>query len=279
MILVTGAAGNVGRHVVADLVGRGVPVRGLVEPGFEGELPDGVEVVRGDLTDGGTQAGVVDGVEGVFLLAIPGAAPGVAAAAKKAGVRRIVTLSSITADEEALGRKTAIGAFHRSVETAVEESGVGWTHLRPYLLASNALMWAPGIKAEGVVRGPYAQAATAPIHERDVAAVAVPALLGDEYAGVVHPLTGPQSLTQAEQVQIIGEAIGKSLRYEEVPADAARQALARQVPPEAAEAMVDFLASCVGRDAVLTPTVHDVTGMPGRTFTQWAVENAPAFGA
>jgi uncharacterized protein YbjT (DUF2867 family) len=279
MILVTGATGNVGRHVVAGLLERGVAVRALVEPGGAGEVPDGVEVLTGDLNDAGTQGKAVEGAEGVFLLAIPGAAAGVAAAARKAGVRRIVTLSSITADEEALGRRTAIGAMHRGVESAVEESGVPcWTHLRPYLLASNALMWAPGIKAEGVVRGPYAEAATAPIHERDVAAVAVPALLGDEYAGVAHALTGPQSLTQAEQVGIIGGAIGRELRYEEVPPDVAREALAQRVPPEAAEAMVAFLASCVGRQAVVNDVVPQVTGMPGRTFTQWAVENAPAFG-
>ncbi|GGO83331.1 NAD(P)H-binding protein [Wenjunlia tyrosinilytica] len=277
MILVTGATGNVGRHVVRELLERGTRVRVVAEHTGALEGVDGVEAVQGDLTDPDTQAAVVEGAEALFLMAIPGTAEGVSAAAKSAGVERIVVLSSLTADEDAVGQSSAIGAFHRGIEKAVEDSGVHWTHLRPNLLASNALLWAPAIRADRMVHWPFARAATSPVHEKDIAAVAVEALVTGDHLDTVYPLTGPQSLTQAEQARLIGEAIGAEVGFDELPEDVARTVMTRMIPADAVDAVLRFLARSVGKEAVVLPTVEQVTGRPGRAFAQWAAENADAF--
>src|SRR5260370_10677050 len=92
------------------------------------------------------------------------------------------------------------------------------------MFAANALSWwAPKIRAGNVVRWPHLAIPTAPIDARDIAAVAVRALCEDGHAGAEYVLTGPQSLTQFEQVSTIGRAIGRSLRIEEISPDEARR--------------------------------------------------------
>ena len=71
----------------------------------------------------------------------------------------------------------------------------------------------------------HGSAATAPVHERDIAAVAVRALCEEGHDGRDYVLTGPQSLTQREQLAIIGDTIGRALVFEEVPEDIVRREL------------------------------------------------------
>jgi uncharacterized protein YbjT (DUF2867 family) len=123
-----------------------------------------------------------------------------------------------------------INQLHADIERLIERTGLAWTFLRASGFATNALWWAPQIRADGVVRAPYGAAVRSSIHERDIAAVAVRALTGDGHAGAQHLLTGPQALTQVEQVRAIGEAIGRPLRYEEIARETARQQLLAAMP-------------------------------------------------
>src|SRR5579864_6733466 len=94
------------------------------------------------------------------------------------------------------------------------------------MFAGDALgFWAPQIRAGDVVRWPYLAVPTAPIHERDIAAVAVRALCEDGHAGAEYVLTGPRSLTHFEQISTIGRVTGRSLRIEEISPDEARREL------------------------------------------------------
>ncbi|WP_245877422.1 SDR family oxidoreductase [Streptomyces glaucescens] len=102
------------------------------------------------------------------------------------------------------------------MERLIEESGLEWTVLRSNTIASNARGWAAQIRTTRVVRGPDI-AATAVIHERDIAAVAVHALTDDGHAGAKYVLTGPQILSRAEQVRTIGEATGHFVALRESP--------------------------------------------------------------
>ena len=137
------------------------------------------------------------------------------ALAAEQGVSRVVALSAATVAYPAGYRRFA-DAF-KAVEDAVRASGLPWTILRSTDYAANALAWAPQIRATGVVRGAYGDAATSTIHERDVAAVAARALVNPAHAGYAYLLTGPQSLSQRDKVRLIGEAIGKKLSFEELP--------------------------------------------------------------
>jgi uncharacterized protein YbjT (DUF2867 family) len=176
--LVTGATGTVGRSLVHQLLEAGEPVRALTRHPESARLPDAVEVVGGDLADPATLAGAFDGAERLHLFPVPETAPAVMAMAKEAGVGRVTVLSSgsVTA-----GLDTD---YQLPVEQAVEASGVEWTHLRPGDFAANRLrLWGPSIRAERVVRWPWPDEVGVPIHEADIAAVAVLALLEDGHAG------------------------------------------------------------------------------------------------
>lgn len=272
MIVVTGATGNVGRHVVDELVAAGAEVRALTRDPDSARLPEGVRVARtADLP--------LDGATAVFLNAAvvwqTGAAELLREAAR-AGVRRIVTLSSSAAAEPGPGN--VIGNHHHELETEIEASGLAWTHVRPGAFASNALQWVAQIRKGDVVYGPYAQAHIAPIHEADIAAVAARALLSEDYTGQKPLLSGPRSLTFAEQVAILGEALGRPLRYEEIPAEAAREAMTGGgVPAAIADSLLRMYAESVGRPAEISPETERITGRPGRTFAQWASEHTAAF--
>src|SRR4029450_2102784 len=107
-----------------------------------------------------------------------------------------------------------------------------------------------------VVRWPHLAAPTAPIDERDIAAVAVRALCDDGHAGAEYVLTGPQSLRQSEQLSIIGRAVGRSLRIVEISPDEARSALqAIRVPLTALNMLLAAWAAAIGPPGALPSQV------------------------
>jgi uncharacterized protein YbjT (DUF2867 family) len=148
------------------------------------------------------------------------------------------------------------------------------------MFAANALSWwAQQIRAGDVVRWPHLAAPTAPIDERDIAAVAVRALCEDAHAGAEYVLTGPQSLTQFEQVATIGRAIGRSLRLEEISPDEARRELLTIGPLPAVNMLLQAWAAAIGQPAHVTSTVAEIIGAPPKTFFDWATDNAAEFRA
>ncbi|MFF3442766.1 NAD(P)H-binding protein [Streptosporangium sp. NPDC002721] len=268
-ILVIGATGTTGRQVVAQSLEAGAEVRATArDPGAAG-LPGGVEVVRGDLTDPDSLRAPLDGVEAVFLLWPFATAEGMPAVldAIATRARRVVYLSS-----------AAVRDHERRIERMIERSGLEWTFLRPHAFAANTLRWAGRIRAEAVVREPYGAAAMPPLHERDLAAVAVRALLGDGHEGATYELTGPETLTQAEQAGVIGEVIGRPVRWEETSPEAARQRmLADGWPPGAVDGVLRAQAGMVAEPRAATATVEAVTGVPARTFRTWVTGHADRF--
>jgi uncharacterized protein YbjT (DUF2867 family) len=118
------------------------------------------------------------------------------------------------------------------------------------------------------------------VHERDIAAVAARALTQDGHAGAVHELTGPHSLTQTEQVGVIGEVIGHPVRWSETsPEDTRQQMLSRGRPPEVVDGILRAQAEMTLGPAPVTATVEEVTGRPARTFRSWVTEHGHAFRA
>jgi uncharacterized protein YbjT (DUF2867 family) len=268
MILVIGATGKVGRDVVSGLLERDAAVRALARDPEAADLPSAVDVVSGDLLDPHGFSAHLEGIEAVFLVwpffTEEGSAEVVDKLASHA--RRIVYLSA----EAAGGRPDSSWA---SVERAIEGSATEWTFLRPTGFAANTRMWADQIRESGIVRWPYGQAARSLIHERDIAEVAVRALTGDGHAGARYVLTGPEAITQVEQVQAIGDAIGREVRWEELSRKDADQQLKGRVPDTA----LDTWASFVDNPEVVTSTVEDLTGQPASRFVEWAREHADDF--
>ena len=279
-ILVTGATGNVGGQVVSQLLDTGAPVRALVRDPDYGGLPDGVEVVRGDLSAPDTLDAPLEGVETVFLVwpfLTVEAAPAVLDAVKR-HARRIVYLSSMGVRDDLERQADPINQFHADMERLIEQSGLEWTFLRPSGFATNTLGWAEQIRADGAVRAPYGAMARSLIHERDIASVAVRALTDDGHAGATHVLSGPEVLTQVEQVPAIGEAIGQPLRFEELSRETARQGMiAAWGDPSTVDGMLGAGAAFVMQPERVTSTVEEVTEAPAHTFRQWVTDHADDF--
>lgn len=273
-ILVTGATGNVGRHVVAQLAKEGVEFRALSRNPDKAGFPAGVETVKGDLAR--PEELPLDGVTAVFLLAVLESedAAGLATALldRARDLRRVVFLSSDAVTTQRPGSYE----LHESVEKAIEASGKEWTHVRPGEFMSNKLIWARSIKEENVVRHAYPDAPGSPVHEADIAEVAVKALLEDGHAGKAYPLSGPELLTLRQQAAAIGKGLGREIRFEALTYGQARASLIREVglPYDVAEYVLGYHAQFNEEPPAVWPTFEEVVGRPGRTLTEWAADHA-----
>jgi uncharacterized protein YbjT (DUF2867 family) len=162
-------------------------------------------------------------------------------------------------------------------ETAVRESGLPWTLLRPAAFMSNTLRWAPELRAGDVVREPFAAARVANIDPYDIAAVAVRALLTPAHEGQIYDLSGPESLLPADRLAILGTVLGRNLTLQALSPDEARVELSATMPAEYVDAFFRFYIDGSLDESPVRSTVADVTGNPPRTFLQWAVTHADAF--
>jgi len=281
-ILVIGGTGTVGRQVVSQLAAAGVEVRAMVRNQGAARLPPQVAVVRGDLALPETLDSCLEGVDTVFLVWTAPAST-VAAALERIAkhARRIVFLSApIKTAHPFFQQPNPLREMVEQIESLIMTSGLAWTFLRPGMFAANALSWwAPQIRAGDVVRWPHLAAPTAPIDERDIAAVAVRALCEYGHSGAEYVLTGPQSLSQFEQVSTIGRVIGRSLRIEEISPDEARRELFTIAPLAAVNMLLDAWAAAIGQPAFVTSTVADITGAPARAFAEWVTDHSAEFRA
>jgi len=274
-ILVSGATGSVGGAVFTRLSEAGVDVRGGSRHPESAGLPAGT-AVRFDLGDPTTFRAALDGVDAVFLYATGHALEPFLQAARAAGSPRVVLLSSASVVEPDADT-SIIAVHHRGLEEAISAAGLPATFLRAGDFATNTLRWAPGIRTGGSVALPYTEARLAPIHELDIADVAVQALTGDGLIGRAPLLRGPDVRTQRDQVRALSRALGRSLQVEELTPDEARQQMGAFVPAPVVDTLLAFLASRVDTTVELTDEVEAITGHPARSFDVWARDHVDAF--
>ncbi|SQE00240.1 NmrA family protein [Parafrankia sp. Ea1.12] len=275
--VVFGARGSVGHHVAAGLRAAGERVRVTSRNPSAAQFPPDTEVVAADLERPETLPAALEGAEKIFSYAKPHGVQGFVAAARAAGVRQVVLLSSaavVNSDAE----HNPIAREHRAVELAIERSGIGWTFIRPGMFATNTRWWwTKSIRTEGVVRAPYPDAQTAPVHEKDMAALAVAALTEPGHDRRAYTVYGPQSLTLRQQVELIGDAIDRKVTFEVISVDEARVELGRTMPSIGVETILRLWAAGNGRPAQISTIVEEITGEAARTFAQWAEDHANDF--
>ncbi len=279
VILVTGSTGNVGKELVPQLLDSGVNVRALTRDSVRRELIDRRADVRVcDLEKAETLSGIMDGVSGVYAITFGSVQlPNLIAAAKEAGVEHVVRQSTIEA-----GAVPPIGPgkWHREDEKSIEASGLAWTHLRPNMMMSNTIQWwARNIQKQNTVFFPGGKGRVSPVDPHDIAAVAKIVLTEPGHLGHAYDVTGPESLTIADMVNVLSKATGRSIRYVEVPESAAAEPMARMgLGPQVVAGLVESLGAIrSSKFGYVSDTVERLTGHHGRTFEMWARENINAF--
>ncbi|MFE6053948.1 NAD(P)H-binding protein [Kitasatospora sp. NPDC056446] len=265
MILVTGATGTIGSHVVCLLTERGLPFRAMSRH----ERPGGV---RADFDDPASLERAVADVDTVFLVTVPPVPTAdhdiaLVTAARAAGVRKIVKLSAIGSGERFDG--ATVGERHLAAEEAIEASGLAWTMLRPPSFASNLLWHRTLIQAGEPIPNLTGDSRQAIVDPRDVAAVAVAAMTSDAHDGQRYELTGPELLTSADQAAILEGVLERSVRTTDTNA-------LDQLP---AEMVTGIGWARAGGAAYVTDHVPRVLGRPAGTFEQWARDHREAFAA
>jgi uncharacterized protein YbjT (DUF2867 family) len=275
MILVTGASGNVGGELVRALAAMGAPVRALTRDDTPRSFPPGVQQVVGDLNKPESMRPALDGAEAVFLYPGYQDMAGTLAEARQAGVARVVMLSGSSAASGDMSN--AVSRYMIESEAAVRDSGLTWTMVRSFGFMSNTLQWVPQLRAGDLVRAPFAGVAVAVIDPFDIAAVAAAALTSPAHQGRVYTVSGPEALRPADRARILGQVLGRDLRFEGQPDDEARAEMSASMPAAYVDAFFDFYVTGTLDESRPQPDVRDVTGRDPRTFRQWAHAHAAAF--
>jgi uncharacterized protein YbjT (DUF2867 family) len=277
MIVVAGATGNAGGALVTTLVERGEPVRAVSRTPDPARFPPSVEVVAGDLDDPASMTSVLAGADGVFLLSGYADMPGLLAEVRRAGVGRVVLLSSSSVPSG--DTSNAVAAYHIRSEQAVRDSGVPATYLRPSMFMTNALQWADQLATGDVVRAPWPDLAAALIDPLDIGAVAAVALVDGGYEGEALRLTGPQALRPAERLRILADRLGRDLTFVGLTTDEAVAELSATMPARYVDAFVKFYVRGDLDESPVLPTVREVLGREPRTFADWVADHADVFTA
>ena len=283
-ILVTGATGTVGSTLVEKLAAAKVPARALVRSPEKAAPIErlGLETTLGDLEKPETLRAALSGIEKVFLLSAPEERQAelqsnLIQAAKSAGVRHIVKLSAIGVGSGL--ESISLGRLHRKTEEEIERSGIAYTHLRPNGFMQNSFMFAHTIRAQGAFYAPLGDARVSYVDARDVSAVAFRALTEDGHEGQAYEITGPDALSYHDMARLFSSALGKEVKYVDVPMEAARSSmLGMGMQKWLVDALLElFNFYGEGRADQVTDVVRKVTGKEPITFAQFVRDHAQAF--
>lgn len=276
MFLVTGATGLIGRPLIDALISSGRDVRALSRQPAAG-LPEEVEVFSPEATKA-----AMTGVDCLFVhpRATQDHVDDLLKLAATCGVARVVVMSAINADDEPAHQPSRYnGDRNTEVEQAVVGSGLPWVSIRPSSFAMNTLtMWRNQIARGDTVFGPYAGYAEAVIHEQDVADVIAHAMSDDTLLGRRIPITGPDAIAFEGMVAIIGQVLGKPLRYQQIPANAAARGMIEHGLDQGfVHALMARYARELERTPVVTDHVEALLGRPAHSYTAWVRDHADAW--
>ncbi len=240
MYVVLGASGNTGHVVAKNLLADGQQVRvvGREPAHLQGLASDGAEIFVGDVSDPTSLTKAFGQADSAYVMIPPDptsndyrafqdqVANSIAIAVESAGVKNVVSLSSIGADK-ARGTGPVVG-LHNLEQKLNQISGANVLHLRAGYFMENTLPQAAVIRMMGSAAGPVRSDLKLPmIASRDIGAVAAAALLGRVFRGKqTQELHGQRDLEYNEVTSIIGQAIGKpDLGYMQVPDNQLRAAM------------------------------------------------------
>jgi uncharacterized protein YbjT (DUF2867 family) len=280
MFVVTGATGNVGRSLVQALAAAGAQVTATSRGISDADVPESVRYTQADLVDPESLRPVFDGADALFLQSGGPSAHllsplDILDVAKAGGVGRVVLLSSQGVATRP--HSASHGDLGRSIEDAVQQSGMDWTILRPGGFNSNAYAWAESVRARRTAAAPFADIGLPTIDPDDIAEVAAVALREDGHAGQIYELTGPALSTPRRRAEAIGDALGEPVRFIEQTPDEARAQMLRFMPEPVVETTLTILGEPTPDEQRISPDVERLLGRAPRTFADWAQRHIAAF--
>jgi len=275
---ITGATGSIGRLIVKQLVEQKAEVIAMCRVPEKSNLPKEVRVVKGDLTDGNFDKRIFEGVETLFLFPAEGDMRPFLRTAKEAGVEHVIALSSLAVSAHfQRDQDSASYIHHLAIENSVREVGFKLTALRPGTFATNLLAWSPTIKMTKSVFLPFPDSAQAPIHEADIAECVVALFDKPAKWGKVYELSGPKALTQREQVEKLGQALGVSLNCHRVTPEQFTSSVSQFMSDEIIKMILTYWEETTLQPDIIRTGYTELTGNPGRTFEQWAGDHVGQF--
>ena len=283
-IVITGATGQLGRHVVEALLERNVPAEDIVAAGrsvekLAGFAERGVRVKAMDYADARSVAAALKGAQKVLL--ISGSEVGqrveqhrtVIEAAKAEGVELLAYTSIANADTTGM----RLAAEHQATEAILRESGVPFVLLRNGWYLENYTDQLPGTLAQGGLAGSAGDGRVSAASRADYAHAAAAVLVAEEQAGKVYELGGDNAFSMADLAAEITAATGKAITYQDLPApDYAGMLAGFGVPEAFADILADSdLGIARGDLLVSTGDLRRLIGRPATSLSE-AVRAAAA---
>lgn len=276
MILVTGATGTIGSELLQELVRQGEPVRAAVH--VRPLDVDGVATCSIDYDRPETLPPALEGIDALFLLSqeVSHEKPMVDAA-RDAGVRRIVYVSSFGADTDTF----IVGQLHREIELRIQETGMAWTFLRPnYLMQNFITLMGDDIRNEDAFYDSIGDARVSRIDARDVSHVAARVLTESGHENRAYDLSGPEAITHHHAAEVLSEALGRRIRYVELDDDSFRRRLISQGVPEDFAGFVEDVnrrnRNGETHDDRVTDELRNILGRQPTPFSRFCRDYAPS---
>lgn len=271
---ITGATGTVGQYIVKQLVERGETVRGLTRNPQKSHLSSEVEWIKGDLEYPETFEKALQGVEGLYLIGSSDkmgddnlvTSPDIIRLAEKAGVKKIV-LNAVYGDDE--------------LREAIKQSSMEWTFIQCSGFMANALDmngWKEAIQTQSVIKEPNLTKGYAIIHEEDIARVVVTVLLESGHHAQTYSINGGESITVAEQLDLLSDALGTPIVYQEQSLKEMKEELTLMgVPEDELDFYVEMTENPPEMGTTPNGLVKKLTGKTPKTFQQWVEEHKSLF--
>jgi (4-alkanoyl-5-oxo-2,5-dihydrofuran-3-yl)methyl phosphate reductase len=277
---VFGATGTTGGEVTRQLIQKGHKPRLVVRnPTKACAFAANAEIVLGDLSKPSSLDAAMKDVERLYL--VSEAASGIDLeinaidAAQRLGVKHVVKLSVVGVENPF----EIFAEWHAKSEAHLRASGMQWTMVRPQHFMSNAFTWADTIRKEGAFYQPTGEGRWAAVDPADIGAVSVKALTEPGHEGKAYTLSGPESLSAAQYAEKLSAAIGKTVRFVDIPADAMRNRFVKVgMPSVLVDALMSLMAATkAGKLDAVSDGVQQVLARPPANFDDWSKRHAAAF--
>lgn len=282
-ILVTGATGTIGSHLVKLLQAFGASFKAMVRSKENAQLfkEHGFSAVIGDFNHPDSLDKAFTGIDSLFLLTSPSPDQVVQqsnalVAAQKAGVQKIVKVSAIGT---ASNSPVQLFRWHAETEEQIRTSGINHTFLHPQSFMQNFFQYILSIQDQNAFHAPMKDSKVPMIDARDIGMVAAKILSEDGHEGKTYTLTGPEPISYQQIAELFTEQLGRSIQYVDVPVKAAEKAMREMGMPDwLVNDLIAINQATVTQGVVeANQTIKQITGIAATSFDQFLKDHLEIF--